>query len=177
TVTGTTTFTLNGSAGNGAYTSGGTAAPGLAVIAATNATPIQVTLAGPHGYVTGQCVSVAGVTGNTAANNTWIVTAPAWAILSANVAYNVLTTVTGGAPAVGQLVSFAAAAGTLPSGLTAAVAYYVVASGGTGFQVSTTSGGAVQALTTPGSGIFTASVAGSTVSNVNTGTSTITTAA
>lgn len=45
----------------------------LAVTAASNATPIQITAAG-HGFKTGQTVAIAGVLGNTAANGTWKIT-------------------------------------------------------------------------------------------------------
>ncbi len=41
-----------------------------AITGATNATPIQITSAG-HGYVAGDIVAIAGVTGNTAANGSW----------------------------------------------------------------------------------------------------------
>ncbi len=46
---------------------------GLAVTAATNATPIQITTAA-HGLTTGDRVLVSGVGGNTAANGIWSVT-------------------------------------------------------------------------------------------------------
>ncbi|MBV9028051.1 MAG: hypothetical protein JO311_05500 [Candidatus Eremiobacteraeota bacterium] len=40
---------------------------------ATNATPIVVTTAAAHGMATGQRVMVAGVSGNTGANGTWVI--------------------------------------------------------------------------------------------------------
>jgi hypothetical protein len=48
------------------------------ITVATNATPIEITTATPHGYVTGDLVGIYGVTGNTAANcypgNPWTIT-------------------------------------------------------------------------------------------------------
>lgn len=41
---------------------------------ATNATPINVTTSTPHGLVTGQIVTIIGVTGNINANGTWPIT-------------------------------------------------------------------------------------------------------
>jgi hypothetical protein len=41
---------------------------------ATNASPIQITTSTTNNLVTGQTVSITGVTGNTAANGTWVVT-------------------------------------------------------------------------------------------------------
>lgn len=41
---------------------------------ATNATPVAVTTTSAHGLVNGSTVTVSGVTGNTAANGTWVVT-------------------------------------------------------------------------------------------------------
>lgn len=46
---------------------------GLAISAATNASPIQITSA-THGLSTGQRVAIMGVGGNTAANGNWTVT-------------------------------------------------------------------------------------------------------
>jgi Putative phage tail protein len=51
----------------------GACGPMVAITAATNATPIQIT-ASNHGYRSGQKVTIAGVLGNTAANGTWTVT-------------------------------------------------------------------------------------------------------
>lgn len=51
----------------------GTSGPTVAITAATNATPIQITAAN-HGYKSGQKVTVAGVGGNTAANGNWVAT-------------------------------------------------------------------------------------------------------
>jgi hypothetical protein len=45
----------------------------IAITAATNASPIQITAAG-HGLNTGDVVGITGVVGNTAANDAWIVT-------------------------------------------------------------------------------------------------------
>lgn len=64
TVTGRTTFALNGSTGNGAYRSGGT----------SNTTTVTVSRSAAHGLVTGQQVMIAGALGNTAINGTWITT-------------------------------------------------------------------------------------------------------
>ncbi len=41
---------------------------------ASNATPIEITTSAPHGLTDGQDVTIAGVSGNTAANGTWTVT-------------------------------------------------------------------------------------------------------
>lgn len=49
------------------------ATSGLAISAATNASPIAVTTT-THGYTTGDVVTIAGVLGNTAANGTWTIT-------------------------------------------------------------------------------------------------------
>lgn len=69
------TFTLAGSVGTGAYTSGGVVvnASGM-VTAATNAAPIQITTSAVHGFASGQVIVVQGVGGNVAANGTWIIT-------------------------------------------------------------------------------------------------------
>lgn len=45
----------------------------LNVSNATNATPIRITTSSAHGYSDGMQVRIAGVTGNTAANGTWII--------------------------------------------------------------------------------------------------------
>lgn len=47
---------------------------GLAVTAATNASPIQITTSAAHGLSTGETVGIFGVVGNTAANGVWTVT-------------------------------------------------------------------------------------------------------
>lgn len=100
TVTDSTHFSLNGSTGNGAYTSGGTSTRMASeysltssadywiedsqgesgpregfqnITAATNAAPIQVTVTN-HGYSTGDIVNIQGVSGNTAANSMWQIT-------------------------------------------------------------------------------------------------------
>jgi membrane protease YdiL (CAAX protease family) len=44
------------------------------VVGATNATPIEITTSGGHGYATGDTVVVKDVKGNTAANGSWTVT-------------------------------------------------------------------------------------------------------
>lgn len=44
------------------------------ITGATNASPIVITTSAAHGYTTGQQVTVAYVTGNTAANGTWTIT-------------------------------------------------------------------------------------------------------
>lgn len=46
----------------------------LTVTGATNATPIVITTSAAHGLASNQFVRVAGVTGNTAANDEWIIT-------------------------------------------------------------------------------------------------------
>jgi hypothetical protein len=46
----------------------------LAITAATNASPIAITTASPHGLSTSNQVIIEGVTGNTAANGTWTIT-------------------------------------------------------------------------------------------------------
>lgn len=79
---GANVFTLNTEAGGnpaapGVYTSGGQVWNGfypiMAVTAATNATPIQVT-ATAHSLVSGDIVKIVNGTGNTAVNGTWVVT-------------------------------------------------------------------------------------------------------
>ena len=47
------------------------AAAGITISAATNATPIVITLGAGHGLYNGQRIAVAGITGNTAANGEW----------------------------------------------------------------------------------------------------------
>lgn len=70
-----TTITLSGSAGNAAYTSGGTVQRLVyEVSGATNATPVVLTI-GAHEFVAGDTVVVTGVGGNTGANGTWTITA------------------------------------------------------------------------------------------------------
>jgi hypothetical protein len=46
----------------------------LAVTGATNASPIVITTASAHGLSSGAFVTISGVLGTTAANNTWVVT-------------------------------------------------------------------------------------------------------
>jgi len=46
----------------------------LAVIGASNTTPIVIATAGSHGLASGASVTVSGVLGNAAANGTWVVT-------------------------------------------------------------------------------------------------------
>ena len=78
-----TKFYLLGATGNGAWTGGGTVTgllsgnsiSGVSVVTgASDAAPIEITTATPHGYQEGQQVSVAGVLGNTAANGTFTIT-------------------------------------------------------------------------------------------------------
>ena len=45
----------------------------LSITAATNTTPITITTASPHGYTTGQTVSIIGATGNPVINNPWVI--------------------------------------------------------------------------------------------------------
>jgi hypothetical protein len=54
----------------------------LAVTAATNASPIQITTGAAHGLTTGDEVTILGVTGNTAANNT--AGSPRWRVTVVN---------------------------------------------------------------------------------------------
>ncbi len=51
-----------------------TSSVGKTITNATNASPIQITTSAAHGFSTGQLVNIGAVTGNTAANGTWIVT-------------------------------------------------------------------------------------------------------
>ena len=51
-----------------------TAAPTFTINAATNAGPIEVTTTANHGLTTGDTVTITGVTGNTAANGTFVIT-------------------------------------------------------------------------------------------------------
>jgi hypothetical protein len=75
------TFSLIGSTGNGAYTSGGVATMPLSkaivstknVSGATNASPIVITTSAAHGLETGDIVQIASVAGNTAANGQWVI--------------------------------------------------------------------------------------------------------
>ena len=55
------------------YTLLNAAAP-RAITSSTNASPIEITMAAPHGYATGQKVTVAGHLVNTAANGSWEIT-------------------------------------------------------------------------------------------------------
>src|SRR5439155_1380643 len=66
-------FTLNGSVGNGAYTSGGKWVQGGDIADASDESPIKVTSPG-HGLNTGDKVIITGVQGNTAANGTFTIT-------------------------------------------------------------------------------------------------------
>lgn len=69
------TFSLDGSTGNAAYTSGGTArGPITPIVLATNASPIVITTSPGHFLQTGDIVEISGVGGNTAANGFWTVT-------------------------------------------------------------------------------------------------------
>jgi len=54
--------------------SAGSAAAGILITGATNATPIVLTLAAGHGLKNGDRLAVAGITGNTAANGEWTLT-------------------------------------------------------------------------------------------------------
>jgi hypothetical protein len=78
TVTGTNTFTLNGSTGNGDYVASvgdsWQLVTGGAVTGATNAGPIEINTGTPHGLNTGDRVRIANVLGNSAANGDWKVT-------------------------------------------------------------------------------------------------------
>jgi hypothetical protein len=67
-----TTITLNNTAGNGAFTSGGFIL--LPVIGATNVAGIVITTPIAHGLSTGDVVTIGGVRGNTAANGHFVVT-------------------------------------------------------------------------------------------------------
>jgi phospholipase C len=67
-VSGASSFSLDGSSGNGSYQTGGE------IIGATNASPIVITTNIPS-PATGTSVRVSRVEGNTAANGTWIITA------------------------------------------------------------------------------------------------------
>lgn len=51
-----------------------TAAPTFVITAATNASPIAVTVTGTHGLATGTSVTITGVVGNTATNGTFVLT-------------------------------------------------------------------------------------------------------
>src|SRR5258708_6310876 len=50
------------------------AGPAINIIAASNASPIAITTASPHGLQTGTQVTISGVTGNTAANGAFAIT-------------------------------------------------------------------------------------------------------
>lgn len=70
----TNTFSLNGSVGNGAYTTGGTWVLGVSgLITNASGSPIEISSPG-HGLNTGQIVTIAGVAGNTNANGTYTIT-------------------------------------------------------------------------------------------------------
>src|SRR5262249_6812669 len=66
-------FTLDNSAGNGTYTTGGTWTFGAILTDASNTSPITITSAS-HGLTTNQRVDVNNVQGNTAANGNWVIT-------------------------------------------------------------------------------------------------------
>jgi hypothetical protein len=69
------TFSLNGSAGNGAYSFGGRATiANILITDATNENPVRITTAAAHGLHDRERVTIAGVAGNTAANGTYTVT-------------------------------------------------------------------------------------------------------
>ncbi len=74
TVVDSNTFKLNGSTGNGSFTSTGVGAWVPAITAATNASPVVITTGANHNLSTGMVVNVSGVTGNTGANGKWEVT-------------------------------------------------------------------------------------------------------
>jgi hypothetical protein len=74
TVTGPTSFTLNGSVGSGTWAGGGTIVVSNQITSASNASPIAITTAVPHGLQTGALVSINGALGNTAANGTFTIT-------------------------------------------------------------------------------------------------------
>lgn len=65
----------------------------LSITAATNATPIAITTASPHGYTTGQTVSIVGGGGNLNMNATWVisVTGPTTFTLTGSVGNGVYT--------------------------------------------------------------------------------------
>ncbi len=67
-----TQFSLNGSTGNGTYSSGTWQAAPVTITGASNASPIVITSASAP--VTGAQVTISGVPGNTAANGSWTVT-------------------------------------------------------------------------------------------------------
>lgn len=75
-VTSTTTFTLNGSTGNAAYTLGGTSKT------------TTVTTSADHGLVSGQRAVIAGVGGNTSVNGAWTITSLSGTTLSIGAASN-----------------------------------------------------------------------------------------
>ncbi len=72
-------FALNGSTGNNPYTGGatwvlaGSVTGNIANVTGNLVSPIVIT-SHSHGLVSGEQVTVAGVTGNTVANNTWTIT-------------------------------------------------------------------------------------------------------
>jgi hypothetical protein len=69
-----TTITCPGFTGSLRWPTAPAVAGRNAVVAVSNTTPIVVTVAEPTGLSTGDVVSIAGVTGNTAANGSWTVT-------------------------------------------------------------------------------------------------------
>jgi hypothetical protein len=74
TVTSATTFVLNGSSANAAWTGGGTVVATATVTGASYPGLIEITTASPHGLATGALVSISGALGNTAANGTFTIT-------------------------------------------------------------------------------------------------------
>ena len=71
---GTTLGLRNGRTNFGDFTISTDEVTTRTVTAATNASPIQITTSAANALTTGQTVTISGVTGNTAANGTWIIT-------------------------------------------------------------------------------------------------------
>lgn len=86
TVLSTTSYSLNGSAGSGAYALAGTTSVNIVgtftggssaaatITAATNASPVAITTTSAHNLSTGQYVQIQGVQGNAAANGVFQIT-------------------------------------------------------------------------------------------------------
>jgi hypothetical protein len=71
---GTSPILRNGRTNFGDFTLSTDNVTSRTISAATNTSPIQITTSVAHGLVTGQTVTISGVTGNTAANGTWRIT-------------------------------------------------------------------------------------------------------
>lgn len=96
-ISGMDAFPANSGVANGFFSSDtlvvNTENSAKTITGATNASPISITTSAPHGYATGAKVVIKGVTGNTAANNTYA--NPYWTITVTGASTFTLDTSTG----------------------------------------------------------------------------------